>query len=138
MKPTRLPLILILFVLVAINESAEGNGTWSLVNLCPSSPFCITTGYPLYNTTVLREGESINLTSVIQYTKGGSYYFKAIANSTANSTEVSSNLINITVFSKSHIIPLCTNKVDWEPFCVNNSYYNTTVLYQGESILFSY
>lgn len=138
MKQTRLPLILILFVLAAINVSAGGNGTWSIVNLCPSSPFCINSSYPLYNTTVLREGESINLTSVIQYTKGGSYYFKAIANSTANSTEVSSNQINITIFSKSHVIPLCINKVSWEPFCVNNSYYNTTVLYQGESTLFSY
>lgn len=126
--------ILLLVCLAAIVSSYDDN----LVESCPGSPFCIdSNNYNVSETYFLYDGESFTFNTTINASGKGAYDFYAVGNMSANGTYAESDSVNIIVFEKSHIIPLCSNKEVGDVFCVNATKYNQSYLTDGESFTYS-
>lgn len=108
----------------------------TLIDVCPTGNICVN-NTPSQNTSYLTDGESLTFNTTLKAEAKGLYLFKGQGNSTANGTSVYSSSSYIEVFAKSHIIPMCNNLPESEPFCNNNTYWNQTYLTDGESFVYS-
>lgn len=128
-------LVFLLFVL-SFTAMATNDGGWTTVWTCPDSPFCIESGLPLQNSSILTLGESFMFTVDITPDGKGAYEFRFGANDTV--TTFYSQIVNLTIFEKSGILPLRGSQAVGDPMWVENDSWATVVLYGDKSQTISY
>jgi len=120
-------IISIFLILVASFVLAVDN---SNIVSCYDTPMCSNNNS---TTFILRETEDLTFSTAINLTLAGNFTFKAVGITSANSTEVFSNSVQVLSFRKNHTIPLCSEATEYDVFCLNATGFSTFILHSSQS-----